>query len=60
MPDISMCSGKTDATECPRRERCYRFTATPTPRRQAYLRPPLDADGTCAMYWDNAARKEQP
>lgn len=32
MPDISMCNG----TDCPIKETCYRYTATPTPHWQAY------------------------
>lgn len=33
MPDITMCLD----TECPQKERCYRFTAKPTPYRQSYF-----------------------
>ena len=32
MPDISMCANET----CPKRNECYRFTATPNPYRQSY------------------------
>jgi len=33
MPDITMCTGG----ECPIRERCYRFKATPSEYRQSYF-----------------------
>ena len=33
MPDITMCEG----TDCPLRDNCYRYTATPTPERQSYF-----------------------
>ena len=50
MPDISMCQGG----DCPMKEKCYRFTATPTPGRQAYISVPYktDDDGnvTCDFY----------
>lgn len=53
MPDITMCHGSA----CPKhqRDRCHRFTATPTPERQAYF---VDAmclkNGYCEHFWDNA------
>lgn len=46
MPDITMCFGKgkphsTDKNEtsanCPKKERCFRFKATPSEFRQAYF-----------------------
>ena len=50
MPDITMCTGEG----CKKRERCYRFTATPTPGRQSYfLTPPVDKDtGDCEYLED--------
>lgn len=51
MPDISMCDGKN----CPVRDKCYRFTATPTPRRQTFATYPRKPDGSCEAFWDNAA-----
>jgi len=40
MPDITMCTGG----DCPEKAGCYRFTATPSPERQAYyvIPPYLD------------------
>ena len=57
MPDISMCDGKN----CPVRDKCYRFTATPTPMRQAYMTFPRKDDGSCDEFWDNSKmRREMP
>ena len=39
-PDISMCKDE----ECPRRNECYRFTATPDPRWQCYAGYKWDGD----------------
>lgn len=33
MPDITMCMG----SECPLKEKCYRFTATPLPDYQSWF-----------------------
>jgi hypothetical protein len=56
MPDISMCSG----AECPIKDTCYRFKATPSEWRQSYFtNPPIKEDGTCDYFmeiWD----KHQP
>jgi len=57
MPDISMCMGYDNASgiECPMREACYRYLASPCEYRQSYL---LDApfiiepDGiSCEYFW---------
>ncbi len=55
MPDISMCHGYG----CSIRDRCYRFTATPTPERQSYytLTPP-EMDGQCISFIPNY--REEP
>lgn len=37
MPDISMCKGLTEERVCPMREKCYRYTAKPTPYYQAWF-----------------------
>jgi len=49
MPDITMCSGE----DCPKKESCYRFTATPTPLGQSYfLEPPYNKEkNECELYW---------
>lgn len=52
MPDITMCTG----AGCPRKLDCYRHSAVPTPRRQAYFtKPPIKADGSCDHF--NSLRK---
>jgi hypothetical protein len=44
MPDIAMCQGvgqasgkSTDIIDCPKKEECYRFKATPSEFRQAFF-----------------------
>ena len=58
MPDITMCPGK----DCPLKERCYRFRATPTPWRQSYfVAPPFKetTDGPqCKYFWSFEADDE--
>lgn len=50
MPDITMCEG----LECPLKESCYRYTATPNEFRQSYfLEIPLKEDGECEHYWES-------
>ena len=52
MPDITMCKGGN----CPIKETCYCFTATPSEWRQSYfIDVPLKEDGTCEYFmkiWD--------
>jgi hypothetical protein len=45
-PDISKCAGHG----CPRRDRCYRFTAPASPGRQSWFAP-MRPDGTCEHFW---------
>ena len=56
--DITMCDGK----ECPMKENCYRFTATPNKFRQSYfMKAPVVlhiTDGEsrpagCHHFWNN-------
>ena len=49
MPDITMCEGK----DCPLKETCYRYTATPNEYRQSYfVNPPYDEEKKeCTHYW---------
>ena len=53
MPDITMCTGG----DCPLREKCYRYRATPIPQWQSYFQqPPIDAEiiagkDTCTHFW---------
>lgn len=51
MADITMCPG----TNCPHKESCYRFTATPNEYRQAYFVDPPIKDGKCEYYWGENA-----
>lgn len=51
MPDISMCSGEG----CVQRDRCYRATAIPEPRRQSFFaKPPLRDNGSCPLFMDTS------
>ena len=48
MPDISMC----DNEQCPLKETCYRFTATPSEFRQAYAKFKYNEETeSCDYYW---------
>lgn len=49
MPDISMCQGK----DCPLKEECYRYKATPSKFMQSYFgEPPYDKKKKeCDYYW---------
>lgn len=50
MPDITMCKG----TNCPQREKCYRFTAKPSDYQSWFMEPPIK-DGKCDYYWGENA-----
>ena len=48
MPDITMCKG----TNCPKKNECYRFLATPSEYRQSYfIDPPYEKD-KCDEFWN--------
>jgi hypothetical protein len=50
MPDISMCTNE----ECPLKETCYRYNATPSEFMQAYAKFEYDKDTkSCDYYWKN-------
>lgn len=56
MPDITMCEG----TNCPIKEKCFRFTAKPSEFIQSYF---SDAPGemqdnkfTCSYFWGENAQ----
>ena len=57
MPDITMCVGEAGDVVCPRRSRCYRYTATPTKDRQSYFMGlPIARDARvedCERFWNN-------
>ncbi len=52
MPDITMCEG----IECPMRDACYRYTATPSEFDQYYFigMPYNDESGECEEYLEHA------
>ena len=57
MPDISMCHGK----DCPLKESCYRFTATPDKYWQAYFGgAPFEQDGKCPYYMPDWRKEAAP
>lgn len=45
--DGTKCSG----LNCPLKEKCYRFTATPNEYRQSYLTEVPFKDGECEYFW---------
>jgi len=47
MADITMCTG----TNCPVKEKCYRFTATPNELWESWFIESPITDGKCEMYW---------
>lgn len=56
MPDIAKCAG----TDCPVKEKCFRFTAKPSEFRQSYFsNAPGKLEGnkfTCTYYWGKNAQ----
>jgi hypothetical protein len=50
-PDITMCPG----TNCPQKEKCYRFKAKPSEYMQSYFMKAPIKDGKCDMYWGENA-----
>ena len=56
MPDIAMCKGDN----CPSKQTCYRFLATPSEYRQSYFYPtPTIVDKKCDEYWDARLIKKE-
>ena len=51
MPDITMCPG----TNCPQKEKCYRYTAKPCEHWQSYFIDAPIKHGKCEMYWGKNA-----
>ena len=69
MPDMTMCRGeiplgenksfKTSLT-CPRRDQCYRYTATPDAFWQSWFADmPAGIDGKCDFFSDNSRSTEE-
>lgn len=56
MPDITMCKGTNPDTGavCPKRETCYRYTATPTEHWQSwFVKMPWGmGKKECEHYWE--------
>jgi hypothetical protein len=52
MPDITMCEG----LECPLKENCYRYTATPNEHRQSYFAEIPYKDGKCEYHWGSSTQ----
>lgn len=52
MADITKCKG----TDCPKREGCYRFTATEGERQSYFADVPYQSYGLCTWFWDNKGR----
>jgi hypothetical protein len=48
MPDITMCDGG----DCPNKDSCHRFTATPSAERQAYFTEPPWKEGEPCRHFD--------
>jgi hypothetical protein len=53
MPDIAMCKG----TDCPLKNECYRFLATPSEYRQSYFVIPPIENGECQEFWNAREQK---
>jgi hypothetical protein len=57
MPDITMCKG----AGCPKKENCYRYTATPSPHWQSwFMNVPWEKEkpNECHMYCPVKEEKE--
>jgi len=52
MPDISMCDDK----QCPQRNECYRFTATPDTHAQVYAEFKYNLNDGCSAFKRNRVR----
>ena len=50
MPDICMCKGSIGATDCPFKEKCYRYTAKADLYQSYFIKLPL-INGKCDFYW---------
>lgn len=51
-----MCRSNT----CPLKDKCYRFTATPSPFRQSYADFKFDeVTNNCDYYWNNVEHKKE-
>ena len=55
MPDISLCQNEA----CPLKETCYRYTATPNKKLQAYGWFKPDEEGKCDHYLNYNEYKDE-
>ena len=55
MPDITMCIGN----DCPLKETCYRYTATPSEYCQSYFMESPYKDGGCNHYWEMSSKQSK-
>jgi len=56
MPDITMCKG----TECPVKEKCFRFTAKSDEHQSYFVDVPGKLEGnkfTCSYFWGKATQE---
>jgi hypothetical protein len=51
MPDISMCKGE----DCPLKNECYRYTATPCEYQSYFVDPPYIED-ECEFFYKDLKR----
>ena len=49
MPDITMCKG----TNCPLKEKCYRYTAKPNKYWQSWFYEAPVKNGKCDHFWED-------
>ena len=54
MPDITMCKGE----QCPMKERCYRFTATPSNYQSWFAEVPFMKSGNCNHHWPTTPKEK--
>ena len=55
MPDITMCKGDN----CPSKQTCYRFLATPSEYQSYFYPTPTIVDKKCDEYWDTRPIKKE-
>ncbi len=54
MPDITMCDGG----KCTLKNKCHRFTATPSKIEQSYFITPPFKKKSCEYFWDDKGWKK--
>lgn len=56
MPDITKCTG----TDCPVKEKCFRFTSEPNEHQSYFVDVPGKLEGnefTCSYFWGKATQE---